>query len=209
MSFNGVPARLTLAGVCLQALAFHLCDCRLMGRLQGIPWIKIAHKIEGSTANMWNTLNACYALSHLIENCVSFRHFRESASARTKMNSFGQGTFTDNEIFRNRLAGIEVRESGHPKIIRNKIYGHESSGGVYVHHYGRADLEKNDVYHNSLSVLQKNKMWIKYAGGLIMLVGYLWEGVCVFFFSTRNSCGTQVQSGSERANFPESSFRMS
>jgi len=35
-------------------------------------------------------------------------------------------------------AGIEVRESGHPKIQRNKIYGHESSGGVYVHHYGRA-----------------------------------------------------------------------
>ena len=106
-------------------------------------------------------------------------------------------------------AGIEVRESGHPKIQRNKIYGHESSGGVYVHHYGRAgslsiwrgeftcvrgfsvrtanaglyatrkdtpigpftyspplsfctmyshsfskqnaDLEKNDIYHNSLS----------------------------------------------------------
>ena len=102
---------------------------------------------------MWNAFNASDALWSLHSKLRSFRYLRESASARTKMNSFGQGTFTDNEIFRNRLAGIEVRESGHPKIIRNKIYGHESSGGVYVHHYGRADLEKNDVYHNSLSVL--------------------------------------------------------
>ena len=28
--------------------------------------------------------------------------------------------------------------------VLRQIYGHESSGGVYVHHYGRADLEKND-----------------------------------------------------------------
>lgn len=106
---------------------------------------------------------------------------RESARARTKMNSFGQGTFTDNEIFRNRLAGIEVRESGHPKIIRNKIYGHESSGGVYVHHYGRADLEKNDVYHNSLSVLWGKKNVDKICWG-VDGGGILWEGVCVLRF---------------------------
>lgn len=110
---------------------------------------------------------------------------RESARARTKMNSFGQGTFTDNEIFRNRLAGIEVRESGHPKIIRNKIYGHESSGGVYVHHYGRADLEKNDVYHNSLSVLWGKKNVDKYAGGLTGVVFCGRVCACSVFFNKK------------------------
>jgi len=138
---------------------------------------------------MWNAFNGTLLIhpmpcGHLIANCVSFRHSRESACARTKMNSFGQGTFTDNEIYRNRLAGIEVRESGHPKIIRNKIYGHESSGGVYVHHYGRADLEKNDVYHNSLSVLWGKKnvdkiCWgVEYAGWY-----FVGGGVRVLFFS--------------------------
>jgi F-box protein 11 len=57
----------------------------------------------------------------------------------------------EHAIVRCRLAGVEVRESGNPKIHRNKIYGHETSGGIYIHHHGRGDLEKNDVYNNSLS----------------------------------------------------------
>ena len=34
-----------------------------------------------------------------------------------------------------------------------QVYSQESSGGVYIHHYGRADIEKNDIYQNGLSGL--------------------------------------------------------
>ena len=128
-----------------------------------------------------NAFNASDALWSLHSKLRSFRYLRESASARTKMNSFGQGTFTDNEIFRNRLAGIDVRESGHPKIIRNKIYGHESSGG-YTYTIMAAQTWRRTTYITTpCRYSGKKKMWMKNTGGMTG-GGISWEGVFMFLF---------------------------
>ena len=46
--------------------------------------------------------------------------------------SLSQGLLEENDIHRNRIAGIEIKNNANPIIFRCSIH-HGSTGGVYVH----------------------------------------------------------------------------
>lgn len=65
-----------------------------------------------------------------------------------------QGVLEDNDIHRNRIAGIEIKNDANPIIVRCDIH-HGSTGGVYVHdkvhthvHFTQSCSE--DQYHTSV-----------------------------------------------------------
>jgi parallel beta-helix repeat protein len=65
----------------------------------------------------------------------------------------GRGTFEDNDVFANTLAGIEVRDSGDPTVRRNRIHDGKGSG-ILVHNNARGTFEDNDVSANALTGIQ-------------------------------------------------------
>ncbi|EKX36832.1 hypothetical protein GUITHDRAFT_78656 [Guillardia theta CCMP2712] len=82
---------------------------------------------------------------------IRFNRIRSNGKHGVAVFDNGRGVITDNDINSNGLSGIDVRESSNPRIVRNKIFGHEHSGGVDVHHHSRCEIEKNDIFQNSLS----------------------------------------------------------
>ena len=57
------------------------------------------------------------------------------------------GRIENNDIFQNKLAGIEIRQGADPLVIGNKIH-HGRAGGILVQQNGKGRLEKNEIYKN-------------------------------------------------------------
>ena len=62
----------------------------------------------------------------------------------------GRGTFEHNEIFGNKLAGVQVVEHGAPNFRRNRIYNGKRAG-IFIYDGGSGIFEDNDIFGNAHS----------------------------------------------------------
>lgn len=63
---------------------------------------------------------------------------------------FAQGTYEDNEICRNALAGIWVKSHAHPIMRRNHIH-HGRDVGIFTFENGQGYFEENDIHNNRIA----------------------------------------------------------
>ncbi|GAB6020505.1 F-box only protein 11, variant 2 [Chamberlinius hualienensis] len=66
------------------------------------------------------------------------------------ITDFAQGTFEDNEICRNALAGIWVKNHAHPIMRRNHIH-HGRDVGIFTFDSGQGYFEENDIHNNRIA----------------------------------------------------------
>jgi parallel beta-helix repeat protein len=93
----------------------------------------------------------------------------------------GQGTLEDNDVFENRLAGVEIQDDGsNPTLRRNRIRDGKE-GGVYVHKSGKGVFEDNEISANKLAgiavmgganpILRRNRIHDGIANGVYVAGG--------------------------------------
>ena len=58
---------------------------------------------------------------------------------------FGQGTFTQNEIFKNEMHGIHVESNGDPIVRENRIHENKESG---IEIFGQGTFTQNEIFKN-------------------------------------------------------------
>ncbi|XP_065051741.1 F-box only protein 11-like [Rhopilema esculentum] len=61
-----------------------------------------------------------------------------------------QGTYEDNEIYNNRLAGLWVKGGANPVVRRNSIH-HGRDAGLFIFDGGLGYFEENNVYSNRIA----------------------------------------------------------
>ena len=80
------------------------------------------------------------------------------------------GKIENNEIFQNKLAGIEIRQGADPLVIGNKIH-HGRAGGILVQQKGKGRLEKNEIYKNYFTGIE-----IREKGDPLVIGNKIYEG---------------------------------
>ena len=60
----------------------------------------------------------------------------------------GKGTFVENDIYGNSLAGVEVLTAGNPTLRKNTIRDGNSSG-IFVDKNGTGTYEENEIMNNA------------------------------------------------------------
>ncbi|CAG0898407.1 unnamed protein product [Darwinula stevensoni] len=66
------------------------------------------------------------------------------------ITDYAEGIYENNEISRNVLAGIWVKNHSHPIMRRNHIH-HGKDVGIFTFDNGRGYFEANDIHHNHLA----------------------------------------------------------
>lgn len=86
----------------------------------------------------------------------------------------GRGYFSENDIYGNRIAGIECK-AGNPTVVKCTIH-HGETGGVYFHSGARGQFLENKIHSNKFAgiwitsksnpTIRSNEIYNGHQGGI-------------------------------------------